>query len=298
MRTAYHLALQALPEYSGRFSRHDFSLPQLFACLVVREMLGLSYRRAEALLADCPEWLAAVGLTRAPDHNTLCRANALLLKAHRVSRVLNTMAALAADVRMLRLSTRPLAVDGSYYEDRHVSRYFEFCRGRGGGDRGRKNKVKSMPELSIAVASGCHLVLSAVARTGCGSDHPDYEPLVLSAWTRVPHRRFTVVADAGYDGEHHHRVMRQDMGLASIVPATLGRPTNKPPAGRWRRHMTRLLRTKTSRRKCGYTQRWQVETVNSMMKRNQGSALRGKTTRSRERDLLMKVLTHNAMILR
>ena len=298
MRVAFHLARRALPEYSGRFSRHDFSLPQLFACLVVREMLGLSYRRAEALLADCPDWLTAVGLTRAPDHNTLCRANAWLLRSCRVRRLLDAMARLAARVRMLRLSTRPLAVDASHYEDRHVSRYFEFRRGRGGGRRGRRAKVKSMPKLSVAVASGCHLVLSAVARTGCGSDHPDYEPLVLSAWARVPHRRFRVVADAGYDGEHHHRVLRQDMGLASVVPPTIGRPTTKPPGGCWRRHMARLLRTKAGRRRCGYTQRWQVETVNSMMKRNQGSALRGKTSKSRERDLLMKVLAHNVMVLR
>ena len=43
---------------------------------------------------------------------------------------------------------------------------------------------------------------------------------------------------------------------------------------------------------------WQVETVNSMMKRNQGSALAGKTVRSRRQDMLLRVLTHNAMILR
>ena len=35
-----------------------------------------------------------------------------------------------------------------------------------------------------------------------------------------------------------------------------------------------------------------------MMKRNQGSALRGRTPASRKRDLLIKVLTHNVMILR
>lgn len=61
--------------------------------------------------------------------------------------------------------------------------------------------------------------------------------------------------------------------------------------------MKRLLATTESRRKCSYTKRWQVETVNSMMKRNQGSALAGKTARSRRRDMLLRVLTHNVMIL-
>ena len=31
--TAYHVAKDALPEYSSKFSRHDFTQPQLFACL-------------------------------------------------------------------------------------------------------------------------------------------------------------------------------------------------------------------------------------------------------------------------
>ena len=64
--------------------------------------------------------------------------------------------------------------------------------------------------------------------------------------------------------------------------------------------MTRrdLLGSKRGRRRCGYTQRWQVECVNSMIKRNPGSALRGRTPASRQRDLRLKVLTHNMMVLR
>jgi len=37
MLVAYRLAKTSLPTYSNEFSRHDFTLPQLFACLVLRE---------------------------------------------------------------------------------------------------------------------------------------------------------------------------------------------------------------------------------------------------------------------
>ena len=48
-----------------------------------------------------------------------------------------------------------------------------------------------------------------------------------------------------------------------------------------------------------YGQRWQVETVNSMYKRNYGSALRAKHYWSQCREMLLLVLTHNiAIILR
>jgi hypothetical protein len=87
------------------------------------------------------------------------------------------------------------------------------------------------------------------------------------------------------------------LGVRSIIPPTIGRPTDKPPTY-WRRRMKRTLRTKRSRRRCGYTQRWQAETVVSMIKRNLGSALAGRTADSRKRDMLLKVLTHNVMIIR
>ena len=60
--------------------------------------------------------------------------------------------------------------------------------------------------------------------------------------------------------------------------------------------MARLLKAKASRRRCQYTQRAQAETVTSMMKRNLGAALSGRTAWSRKRDLALKVLTHDLMI--
>jgi hypothetical protein len=49
--------------------------------------------------------------------------------------------------------------------------------------------------------------------------------------------------------------------------------------------------------KATYGQRWQVETVNSMIKRNLGSALRARTARRRSRELLLRCITHNIMVL-
>ena len=46
-----------------------------------------------------------------------------------------------------------------------------------------------------------------------------------------------------------------------------------------------------------YGQRWQIETVISMIKRNLGSALRARTTIRRRHELLLRVLTHNVMLL-
>ena len=52
MLVAHHLASQVLPRYSGKFSRHDFTLAQLFACLCAKQVLSRSYRQAEATLKE------------------------------------------------------------------------------------------------------------------------------------------------------------------------------------------------------------------------------------------------------
>ena len=310
MRVAYELARHTLPPYSCKFSRKDFTLPQLFACLVVKEQMKRSYRGAEELLRDSDGWLRDVGLRRAPDHNTLCRAARFLLERCRVGRLLDKVAQWASLARILGLSTKPLAIDSTTYESRHVSRHYERrCHqtrrrmrekeAEKGRETSRSDTVKALPKLGIGVATACHLVLSAWAGTGAGADHPHFEPVLFDAWRRVPHRTFTAVLDAGYDGEEYHRIARRDMGIRSVIPPDIGRPRKDggPPAGRWRRHMKRLLATRASRRRCRYNRRYQVETVNSMMKRNLGSALAAKTAPSRERDMLLKVLTHDLMVL-
>jgi hypothetical protein len=310
IRAAWHLASQSLPDYSHKFSRHDFTLPQLFACLVVKEQMKRSYRGVEALLRDCNHWLRDVGLRKAPDHNTLCRAAAFLLDKFRVGRLLDKLAQWASLARMLGLSTDPLAIDSTTYESHHVSRHYERrCHqtrkrmrerdAKKGRKTSRADTVKGLPKLGIGIATRCHLILSAWAGTGGGSDHPHFEPVLFDAWRRVPNRSFTAVLDAGYDGEEYHDLARREMGIRTVIPPTIGRPSKHGalPGGRWRRLMKRMLRTKRSRRRCGNNRRYQIETVNSMMKRNLGSALGGKSARSRQRDMLLKVLTHDLMVV-
>src|SRR6478609_6377103 len=125
MLVAHHLASSALPAYTCKCSRHDFTRPQLFACLCVKEMLGRSYRGAEALLRDCPHWCRAIGMTKPPDHTTLCAAAAWLLRRRSVGRLLDAVARWAAVHRALGLSLKPLAGDSTHFETRHVSRHYE-----------------------------------------------------------------------------------------------------------------------------------------------------------------------------
>ena len=305
---AYHLARRLLPEHSSKFSRHDFTLSQLFACLVLREFFGLSLRRTEALLIDCPQWLSDIGLCKAPDHNTLWRAFESLLTARRCDGMLDLLAELCAKARLLTSARKPLAMDSTCYEQHHRSSHYDRrCRrmalhhatAKSPGKWGktvnarRSMRLREMPKLAIAVDSGSHLTLSAKVRLGNGSDSPDFDDLLHQAMNRA--RIAVVVADAGYDSEANHQLARQTLGVRSIIPAGIGRPTSKPPTGRWRRHMARRFKRKADQKH--YAQRSQSETVHSMMKRNQSSALRSRTPERRKKEMMLRVLVHNIALL-
>jgi hypothetical protein len=316
MRAAYVLAEQALPTYSCKFSRHTYTLQQLFACLAVREHQKLSYRGTEALLRDCPDWLADIGLDHAPDHNTLCHAFGVIVTLRRINKMLDVTAEWFTQAKVLELTKRPLAADSTHFESHHVSRHYERRKKQTAekaakehpgsataeaakkadktGSFTRSGTSRKLPKATFAVAAACHVVLAVAVSTGTGSDAPSFDRLLFDAWRRAPVK--VVVADPGFDSEKNHRIARLDMGVRSIIPPLIGRPSKSgaPPAGRFRRLMHYRFKRKADRKL--YGQRWQSETVNSMVKRNLGSALRAKTAKRREGEMLLRAVVHNVMI--
>jgi hypothetical protein len=79
-RTALAVAGGALPAYSSKYSRKDFTQHQLFALLALREFLKVDYRGLEELLRDWSDLREALGLAKIPDHSTLQKAAARLLE--------------------------------------------------------------------------------------------------------------------------------------------------------------------------------------------------------------------------
>lgn len=157
--------------------------------------------------------------------------------------------------------------------------------------------MRRLPKLSMAVDAASHVVLAAIASTGGGGDQPFLDGLLYHAWRRTGGRVRCVVADAGYDSEDNHRIARRDMGVRSVIPPKSGRPTAKPPPTDQPLRRRMYHRFKRDADGQVYGQRWQSETVNSMVKRNLGSAMRARTAVRRRHELLLRVLTHNIMLL-
>ncbi len=72
-RVALEVASTALPLYRSRFSKHQFTQPQLLAILCLMRYEDWTFREAEVRLAEQGELRRVLGLRSVPDHTTLYR---------------------------------------------------------------------------------------------------------------------------------------------------------------------------------------------------------------------------------
>ena len=180
-----------------------------------------------------------------------------------------------------------MAVDATGLEARHVSAYFRMRR----GDATRPGRRKrAWPKLTAVWLTHSHLILGAVTGVGPTQDSPDFTPALQQAAALLAID--TVLADAAYDAEHNHQLCRDTLGIRqSIVPLNPRNTGRRWPRTPYRRALRQHFPHAT------YQQRWHAESGFSRHKRRLGSALTTRTTPAHRRELVLRVLTHNLMLL-
>ncbi|MBA7644063.1 hypothetical protein ES703_51799 [subsurface metagenome] len=197
------------------------------------------------------------------------------------------------------------AIDSTGMETRHVSRHFVHCTKRPSYFR------RTWPKVTIVCDTHTHLIAGCIVTRGPSYDFGLFNKVVRQACKQLTFAR--ILADAGYDSEANHRLGREILGIpapgeasvqgipapgeASVqgihtIIALNARGFTKTPNTPYRAEMKRDFEKET------YNRRWQVESVFSRNKRLLGSALRNRTEVSRQRECLLRVLTHNLMIIR
>jgi transposase len=290
LQVAHALGKLQLQTYWHRFSPKKFTVPQLFACLVLKEFLRLDYRKLSCLLEDAPSLIAAIELRHVPHFSTFQKAAARLLVSRHVQLLLDETVRAANRSGVMRRNVAVAAIDSTGFETRHISSYFVRRRQRACKTGYQTTSYTRWPRANLVCDCDSHMILAVVTGRGPGPDDPHFQPTVAQATLRT--KIGMILADAGYDSEAAHVFAREQCGARTLIPATRGRPTTKRLAGHWRQRM----RTRFDDQK--YRQRWQIETVNSMIKRTLGSALRARTYWSQSREINLRALTHNIMILR
>jgi len=279
-REALAAARAAVDPYASKFSKRDYTRHQHLAVLALKQFLKTGYRGVVAYLRDRADLRGALGLTRVPHFTTVQKATARLKKrprrppdrhpgpapadpgggrCHRVRR--------PPGQPLLRPGPRPPHPPGALAE----------------ADRGDRRPDPPDPRR--------------VRHPRAPAGRPQLVPAVRRA---VEHTRIdALLADAGYDAEKNHATCRGKLGIRSTVIAPNWRGSRKWPKAKYRRQMVKRFRKRPrgARSRRVYAQRWQIESGFSRNKRLLGSALRATRWVNQKKELLLRTITHNLMLL-
>lgn len=267
---AHQAARKCLPLYAHKFSPHRFTLPQLAACVLLKEYRQLDWRGIEALLELSPPLRRCLRLRAAPDYSTLWRFAQRQLGVRRLGQLIEQVLALLA------LGRVNVAVDSTGLDPGRTSGYFMACQRR-------RRRHKRYLKLSLSVVVGPLVAASAVADWGPCNDKTELPQLLTQTHQRVRVRE--LYADAGYDAEWVHVWCREGAGIRSFIPLAQRR-ADGTAGGYWRGRMAAGLPPR-------YRRRWAAESFISGMKRVIGPWLRSRHPRRQLREALLKVLAYS-----
>lgn len=288
-REAWKAGQESLPDYRRPKSPKKFTQPQLFACLVVKEFRCLDYRGIWVLLQEWPQLRNILGLKKVPHFTTLWAASKRLLTKPKAEALLDGVLKCCRQAKILGKRTPLAAIDSTGLESRHVSTYYtKRCQRHQGHYKSR------YPKLSAVGDTANHLILGCAIDRGPQPDLAEARATIRETLSHQP--LGDLLGDPGYEAEGFHSFCREELGIRSIIPTTdRGRPRGDGEPHSVRGRYRRLMKQRFPQ--VLYGQRWQAETIFSMLKRNFGSALRARRYQSQNREIRLRLLTHDLGIL-
>jgi hypothetical protein len=274
-RVAMDVATAVLPPYRSRFSKHQFTQPQLLAILCLMRYQDWTFREAEIRLREHSELRAVLRLSRVPDYTTVYRF-LRRLPDQRIDHVLGET------VRRLRRSSRrgrrraAVAVDGTGLSPHAVSTYFiRRVEQHAPGKTPYRHYLKCL----VVVDVDRQIILAQWARQGPWCDSP---ALPDAASRSMPIG--LVLADGEFDSEANHVYIRGLLGAHSVIPA---HPRRGIPEGKISYQMYRDFPRNL------YGPRAKVETVFSVVKRKFSTKAPGRSLPLQVRQALLLGLAFN-----
>lgn len=267
---AMRIARRCVTPYACPKSRHDFTQPQLLACLVLKVATRNDYRGVCELLTIAPTLQAALGLRRIPHWTTLQK----FMAKPQVPQIIDAMIGEVLKEVGAADQPRPIAVDSTGLQNGMASLHYHTRRwGRG--------VARKSIKVSLAVVCNLMLPVAMVVSVGAGADMQQMPELMAKIEGRT--KPSWVLADAGYDAEWVHEHCRHHLGAQTAIPAVPRGPGGVVKT-KWRSMMKTLPTI--------YGVRWHAESFFSGMKRTTLATLSSRTESTLLHEASMKVLTY------
>jgi uncharacterized protein involved in type VI secretion and phage assembly len=275
-KTALKIGRVVLPERRSRFSKKQFSQPQLLALLCVMRFEDWTYREAEVRLAEHQELRQALELASVPDHTTVYR----FLRRLKEEALASALAEVVKQFPRYQGRRGIVAIDATGLAPGAISTFFVHRR--------HHHSKKPMAwrywlKWLVVVDVRRHLLLAQAAHAGPVNDCARLPQMIEQAQQTTPIR--VVLADAEFDSERNHQHVRQIWGAQTVIPAKRGKPEWKLKGVRaqMRAHFPKKL----------YRRRVQIESVFSSIKRKLSGRAPGQTLTTQRLQALLLGLTFN-----
>jgi hypothetical protein len=274
---------EVLPPYGSKFSKHTFTQPQLMTILCLMRFEDWTFREAEVRLAEHSDLRQALGLERVPDHTTLYRFMRRVTD-EMLDEVLTAVATRLVPRRRGRKRKKAtVAVDATGLAPGSVSTFFINRR----TDRGEGLPWRHWCKWTVVIDVLRRCVLAQAARQGPYNDCATLRPLVSAAHEVTPVG--LVLADAEFDSERNHLHVRDVIGADSVIPAKRGKAD-------WKLKGVRAqMRRRFPRRR--YSQRAQVESVFSVVKRKLSAKAPGRSDETQRTQAMLLGVAYNIYLL-
>ena len=271
-RLALEIASAVLPPYRTRFSKHQFTQPQLLALLCLMRFEDWTFREVEVRLSEHAELRGALGLQVVPDYTTLYR----FLRRLPESALAEALNQVAGRFPASRQPAR-VAIDGTGLTHRTISTYYH-----------KRVHLHRFPlcywlKWVLVVDLDRQLLLAQAAHAGPSNDCGLLPSLLAAARGNTPIG--LVLADAEFDSERNHRFIRETLKARSVIPAKKGHRS-------WRIHGVRAMMRRRFPRKV-YAQRALIEAVISCAKRKLSARAPGRTVHTQSLQALVLGVAFN-----
>jgi hypothetical protein len=257
------LAQATLPRYSHPKSPHRFTQPQLAACVLMMFYLKLTYRDMEEFLLAADKVCEALELRQVPDYSTLWYAHQRLLKMKQLDDMNRHL------LERLEIEEEVISADSTGYRLSPASASYDSRRGR---------TCRAWRKGAYAVGTRSQFILAW--RQGPGNDAVFLKPLRREARRFARSRHWLLLADSGFDG--------QDAKPGDLIPPVRRHGKIVAPE-----RLARADLVSATRLDGLYGQRWKSETVNAVIQRKFGDAIRAHLPRLQHREPAIKGLIYN-----
>lgn len=267
--------------YSHKFSKKMYGNWTHVVLLALRQKMDKSYREFIDIIEMCTEILTLLGIKKAPHFTTLQKA-CTRLRFNFVEKIMSgfILLTLTINVRTGMDSTGLQLTRASSHYTKVISK-----------DKKKRRKIKNHIKLSLFADLDKQLIISQKIRRGPANDNKDSRQIMKKGkqiLDKAGKKAKSVDGDKGYDSEKNHEFAVEKLKAEDRI-----RVKNKEvPIYRTKGKYRKKAKRRINKLRANY--RSKIESINSAMKRIEGSTVRGIKVSMQNKETLFKELAYNA----